>query len=238
MFEPDQEAEALARFDALTAGRGAEARPSGAAYVRTLATGSFERLAAAIASRDIDAVGRQLADDFELVHHPTGSSYGRRGMVATWRSLLRAKHFAYRPEVLATLGDSLVLHRHALSADGFTEERLAAAGLIEMEELVVSEVDEHGRFRHMELFASDRLGAAFAGLYERYAELLPDGPAREHATAMVRLVNAVVRTAQFRSHRGDCWTEPRVRGSPTARVASVVRSRRLPANDWRAVRSL
>src|SRR4029077_19463854 len=106
------------------------------------ATTTNERFFAAIAHRDIEAFGREMSDGYEIVHHPTGATYGRRGMLATWRSLFSAKHLTYRGEMLATLGDALVLHRHELSSAGFIEERLAAAGSVEMVEFVVSEVDE------------------------------------------------------------------------------------------------
>src|SRR5206468_5442842 len=46
--------------------------------------------------------------------------------------------------------------------------------------------DAHGRRRRAELFATDRLGDAIVRLYERYAELLPDGPARARAVATAR----------------------------------------------------
>ena len=124
-----------------------------------------------------------IADELELVHHPTAATYGRRGMLATWRSFFGAKHFTRRSEMLATLGDSLALMHHALSAEGFPEERLASAGLVEIAEFVVSEIDALGRFRRMEIFGAHQLGAALARLYERYAELLPAGPANERAAA-------------------------------------------------------
>ena len=184
-------AEPVARFETLTVPARAVTR-----RVRpNAATESGERFAAAIASRDLEAFARQLSDDFELVHHPTGATYGRRGMVATWRSLFGAKHLTRRQEVLATLGDALVLLRHALSFEGLPEEYVASFGSIEMEEVVVSELDEHGRFRRMELFAPDHLGDACACLYERYAALLPDGPARDRAAATARSVAVMTTVA-------------------------------------------
>ena len=42
------------------------------------------------------------------------------------------------------------------------------------------------RRRHTDIFAVDRLGDAVARLYERYAELLPDGSARTRAAATAR----------------------------------------------------
>ena len=48
----------------------------------------------------------------------------------------------------------------------------------------------HGRRRRFEEFAGDHLGDAIARLYERYADLLPEGPARTRATATARSVAA------------------------------------------------
>jgi hypothetical protein len=53
-------------------------------------------------------------------------------------------------------------------------------------------VDARGQNRRAELFAPDRLGDAVARLYERYAELLPDGGARTRAAATARSVTALL----------------------------------------------
>src|SRR5262249_25061815 len=52
------------------------------------------------------------------------------------------------------------------------------------------EVDAQGRRRRNERFASDRLCDAVACLFERYAELLPAGPARDRAAGTARAVAA------------------------------------------------
>src|SRR2546425_12499947 len=59
-----------------------------------------------------------------------------------------------------------------------------------MDEIILIEVDPDGRRRRSEDFAADRLGDAVARLYERYADLLPDGPARVRAAATARAVVA------------------------------------------------
>src|SRR5262249_57885460 len=59
------------------------------------------------------------------------------------------------------------------------------------------EVDSSGRRRRTEDFAIDRLGDAVARLYERYAELLPDGPARTRAAATARSVAALFGPPDF-----------------------------------------
>src|SRR5207244_7281044 len=45
-----------------------------------------------------------------------------------------------------------------------------------------------GRRQRAEIFAADRLGDAVVRLYERYADLLPDGPERARAAATARSV--------------------------------------------------
>src|SRR5204862_6717087 len=54
------------------------------------------------------------------------------------------------------------------------------------------EAGVQGQRRRAEIFAVDRLGDAVARLYERHAELLPDGSARARAAATARSVLATV----------------------------------------------
>src|SRR5262249_5941524 len=61
-------------------------------------------------------------------------------------------------------------------------------GAHEFDQIRLIEVDPYGRCRRSEVFAADRLGDAIARLYERYADLLPDGPARALAAATARSV--------------------------------------------------
>src|SRR5439155_21358601 len=61
----------------------------------------------------------------------------------------------------------------------------------EKEEIALTEVDAQGRHRRSEVFALDRLGDAVARLYERYADLIPDGPERARAAATARSVVAL-----------------------------------------------
>src|SRR5205823_12885121 len=53
------------------------------------------------------------------------------------------------------------------------------------------EVDAQGRRARTEVFAVDRLGDAVARSYERYADLLPDGPARARAAATARSFSGI-----------------------------------------------
>src|SRR5262249_24315769 len=55
------------------------------------------------------------------------------------------------------------------------------------------EVDEQGRMRRTEVFGEHMLGDAVARLYERYAELLPDGSARARAAVTARAAAKLLR---------------------------------------------
>src|SRR5206468_9219774 len=62
------------------------------------------------------------------------------------------------------------------------------------------EVAPSGRCRQSEVFAADRLGDAVARLYERYADLLPDGPARTRAAVTARSAAIGLGPVDL-----DCW---------------------------------
>src|SRR5205823_1745710 len=193
-FDSDREDEALARFDELTAaptGARLTGAPLRAAEKRerrvrpNAATANAARLDAAIAVRDADALPTLTADVCEVVDHTTGATYGRQGSLTTWRTLLSARDPTWRQEPLATLGDSLALFRLWMSASGFAGATFDV-GAYEREGIALLEVDAQGRRARTEVFAADRLDDAVARLYERYAELLPDGPARARAAAGAR----------------------------------------------------
>ncbi len=195
-FDLDREAAAMARFDEL-----AEARSPIVRRVReNMATAVGVRFDQAVAARDAEALADLLSERLEFVHHPTAATYGRRGMLTTWRSLFRAERLARRAQSLATLGDSLLLGRHVINAEGFAEGHLNAVGPIELEEIGLWEVDACGRALHMEVFAPNCLADGVARLYERYAESLPDGPARARALTTARFFAALAGPADL-----DAW---------------------------------
>src|SRR5262249_23056463 len=112
-------------------------------------------------------------------------------VLSSLRLLLSAHDPTSRTDLLATLGDSLALGRWSMSASGFADGTLDV-GPFDVEQIALTEVDAHGRRRWAELFATDRLGDAVVRFYERYAELLPDGPARSRAGATARSVAAML----------------------------------------------
>jgi class 3 adenylate cyclase/ketosteroid isomerase-like protein len=195
-FDVDRDDEALARFDE-SAREAARARstvtPSSVATRRTrrvrpnAATANAARIDAAIAARDADAIAPILADEMETIDHTTGATFGRQGSLIGWQGLLRAQDGRCQHEPLATLGDSLALCRQWLAGSGRAGKTFDV-GAFEIEAIILIEVDAQGRRRGIEIFAPDRLVDAVARLYERYAEILPDSPARVRAAATARTV--------------------------------------------------
>src|SRR5262249_52746770 len=182
----DHEAEALARFDELLTGPVA-VRPVRRSVRPNAATAHVARLDAAVAARDAEAFHSLFADAYEGVEHTTGAGFDRDGALSMARSLLRSQDPTCRNEPLASLGDRLALCRRFVSASGLAG-RTFDVGAYEREEITLIEVDDQGRERRAEVFAVDKLGDAVARLYERYAELLPDGSAHTRAAATARSV--------------------------------------------------
>src|SRR5262249_8886189 len=65
-------------------------------------------------------------------------------------------------------------------------------GAVDKEAIVLIEADTPAQHSRVEEFAANRLGDAVIRLYERYAELLPEGPARDRAAAAARAMEAFV----------------------------------------------
>src|SRR5262249_28663010 len=85
------------------------------------------------------------------------------------------------------LGDALALCRVSWSASAFAGGKFDV-GAYKGDCIDLIEVDEQGRCRGHERFALNRLGDAIIRLYERYADLVPDGPAPARAAAPVRSI--------------------------------------------------
>jgi tetratricopeptide (TPR) repeat protein len=167
----------------------APARPVRRRAAANGATAFAARTEAVIAARDADALPGLFADGQVTVHHPTGIVYDGEAGLASWRSLIRAEDQTLTLEPLATLGESLALCRNSISASRIGRGKFDV-GPFERDEFVVLEVDARGQNRRAEIFAADRLADAVVSLYERYAELLPDGPERTRALAEGRVRGA------------------------------------------------
>ncbi len=213
VFEPEREGDALARFDALTA-ESARARrvPPNAASAHVA------RSTAAIRARDLDAVAMTLSEDTRTIEHTTGATYDRAAQLATIRLLLQARDLTYHQEPIATLGDALVLSRVALSASGFSGPRFDV-GAYAHDQWVLAEIDADERGSRSEVFACDRLGDAVARLYERHAELLPEGPARDRAAATARSVAGFI--LRFESDRFADALSPHVEFTDHRRLVGL-----------------
>ena len=213
-FDVGHETEALARFDELgQEGFGVEpskqiplsppfpkfpkgqaGTEAGIAAVRrrvrlNAATAHINRLDAAIAARNAEAVPNLFADDAGAMDHITHTAWDRAALLSAWRSLALAQDPTCRHEPLATLGDSLALCRVSLGASGLARGGFDV-GAYEKTEIHLIEADVQGRRRWTEVFATERLGDAVARLYARCAELLPAGPGRTRAAATARSVAA------------------------------------------------
>jgi tetratricopeptide (TPR) repeat protein/ketosteroid isomerase-like protein len=188
VFDPEREADAFARLDALTA---PSPTPRAVRRVRpNPATASAHRLREAIVARDTSALPALVTDDIEVVYHPTHLVHGAEELLRVWRSYIDARDGTFAVEPLATLGDSLALCRFSFSASGASGNTFDV-GPFENERISVYDVDDRGRRRHTEVFADDRLGDAIVRLYERHAELLPEGPERTRAETVARAVTGL-----------------------------------------------
>jgi len=152
----------------------------------TAATANIARVGAAIAARSADEFLTLVADDYVGVHHATGLTYDRNGACARLRDVLSSENLVIAHDAVATLADTLALFRWSLSSSGVAGDNFDI-GPWEHESIDLIEVDGHGRRRRFEQF-EDHLGDAIARLYERHAELLPEGPARTRAAATARTV--------------------------------------------------
>ena len=145
---------------------------------------------AAVAARDLDAVLACIADGATTVHHMTGAVQDEHESRRGWELILAGEGLRASCELLATLGDSLALHRGRIAFEGIADGALSfGAGFVDA--ILLVEVDARGLRVQGEFFAPDRLGDALVRLYERHAELLPDGHARRRAATTARSVAAL-----------------------------------------------
>jgi hypothetical protein len=209
-WDVDRGADALARFEEIARGEaGPRVRPN-------LATQQDDRFDAAIAARDAEALARQLADDFTVVHHPSGRRYGRDEHLRSWRIVFAgATQIELRRTALATLGERSSLCRRAYRSGGIQGTDVSA-GPGETDELALVEVDASGRTSRTEIFASHQLADAIVRLYERHADGMPEGSARETARGIAASLALI-----FGPQDADAWRP--------AIAPDVV------ARDWRTV---
>ena len=134
--------------------------PVGRRMRENAATASDRRVIAAFGARDLDALADAFADDYaESIVSAAPAMITRSEMLAGLRTLFELPGASLQIEPLATLGESLELHRTKISAAG---------GPI-VDYVSVVEVDFEGRLVRTEAFDVERLDDAIVRLYEHYA---------------------------------------------------------------------
>jgi hypothetical protein len=158
MFNADCEAEALARFDELTAA------PPATARIENAATRSIPRFAEAWEARDWERVAATLAQDFRLSDRRTlmHLELDRAQHLASLRTLFELASCRLSSELLATRGDRLALFRQRFEgSDG-------DVGPSEAEWLWVLEMNDRGERIAAVMIDPDDLDAAYVELHDRY----------------------------------------------------------------------
>src|SRR5439155_19857192 len=140
---------------------------------------------------DPDAIAHLYADGAEITVHELGVVMDRQEIAAWWHLFFSDRNPAFRLEPVATLGASLALHRRCWSGSA-SRDAVFDVGSFEREAFDLGEVDGETRLVRIDTFAPDRLGDAVALLYERYADLLPDGSAPARVAATARSVVALL----------------------------------------------
>jgi len=177
--------------DARVASDSIESAPARRRVRENAASKAGARLQAAALAGDMDAIEACCADDCHVVHHPTGARIDREGGLRRWRMLLAAEGLRFDIERLATLGDSLSLVRDVTSFERLVQDE-QSFGASRSSYVSILESNARGQCARVEVFADDRLGDAVARLYERYAELQPEGRARDVASWVARGVAVVL----------------------------------------------
>jgi class 3 adenylate cyclase len=159
------------------------------------ATVNVARFASAFASRDPGVLADLIVENSTWLHHPTGVTYGSVEARIRFKDLFAHPNASYVEEALAALGDRLALLRQSLSLPGVKLDEHVWFGRSEVELFTVLDVDEAGRRNRVESFASDHLAHAVSRLYERYAELQPEGPERARAMTTARSIATMLASA-------------------------------------------
>src|SRR5262249_48231838 len=117
------------------------------------------------------------------------ATWNREAWLTMCRRLMRSRDLRFHNLPLATLGRSLMLSHRRLSAAAAAGAHYDV-GAYESEAICLLETDESGLVLREDVFATDHLRDAVVRLYERYAELLPEGSERGRAAATARSVAA------------------------------------------------
>jgi tetratricopeptide (TPR) repeat protein len=149
------------------------------------ASRAVARFAPTFESGDDAAIQDLMSEGLEVIHHATGTSYGREEHLESLRRNWRQDEARLALEPLATLGDELALSLRTIGSRRAGRGRFDV-GEWEHSEPALHEVDASGRCVRIELFGPGHLHAAVVRLFECHAERQPPGPARERAAQKAR----------------------------------------------------
>ncbi|MFN2426687.1 MAG: AAA family ATPase, partial [Candidatus Binatia bacterium] len=165
-----------------------------------------QRAEAAVAARDAQAVEALYRPDIVFVDHVHGLEYEHDAVVERVRLMFaESTDGAFRHDYLATLGEFLALCRLHQTASGSLAYGIPVGETASVILLLI-EADEEGCARRIETFRDDALGDAVVRLYERHAECLPEGPARERAVTTARVMRMT--SAPFAVEPGEPLFDP------------------------------
>jgi hypothetical protein len=158
LFEPEHQAEALARFDEL-------ASATAAPRFENAATRASARLAAATRDRDFERFSVSFAPAYRTIDRRRSIlvELDRDQLLAGFRPIFgTASRLDVEKQAIATRGDRLALFRERLVGEG------AGAGPSEVEYLQIIELDERGELVLGVVFDPDDLDAAYEELDRRF----------------------------------------------------------------------
>ena len=156
------------------------------------ATAHSLALTAVMSERDERRLPALFNEQVEVTHHPTGVVFGPEASLQRFRATLHAEGLVFAHVPVAALGESLALS-HSSTSFARLDEGDISIGAHDAERFVLVEVDGEGRALRVEIFAEDRLADAVIRLYERHAERLPAGPARERFAVIARVIGMILR---------------------------------------------
>jgi len=156
------------------------------------ATRNVTAFTAAIRARNAAAVADLLADNLAIVHHPTGTTDDKAGLIGDFEGGNAVAGLAIEAVPLAGLGEATGLFRANLRGESYERDDGASFGAFELSFFLVIAVDGEGRRRRQENFGSDHLDHAIVCLYELHAAQLPEGPARVRAAAVARSIRSLL----------------------------------------------
>ncbi len=165
IFEAEQEAEALARYDALVAGSGeAAAPPPSEPPFANAATATVAPVIAAMIAHDWQRFAQLFAGDFRCSdrRRVVQLELDRDQYIAFTREVADGRTIRAESELLATRGDRLALTRPTYE---FSD---ADVGPSEIAFLILTEVDARGRIAAYVRWDIDDLDAAYAELDARF----------------------------------------------------------------------